>query len=1054
MVKNGWLKSKLSTHFQQILFAICIVFFVCASYFFIRYWFARTMLASRIGSQLNSIAHEREVQILAALAEQKKEIDILAHNAEFLSSFETLTSAAGQGKTSEAYKKEEAKLDQFFNQYPSTLHYKDFFLIDLQGTIFYVNKGEIIGKNLLEPQLSKSAITHSFNRVMMTLTPDVSEFSIDPLFKEPALFILQPILHNNRFMGILAVRLDETIFYKIIQNYSGLGKTGDIFVTKNIGDRVLFVAPSRLYSNVPFKKITNPDKDANTPARKASLGYTGYGLVTDSFGVKIIAAWRFVPQVDWGLAVGIQYSELSQSIQYMRLLYRIFYILALLGFFYFMYHIRNTHFIKRMRARLLSGRTIYLFLCVASIASIIINIFLIYQHTHITRKIFQEVKRHAELKVHAAVDLINQYTIQIEKITQTLARDLQTGSLQKEDVQTRISRDLKEVPDITSITIAYAPFAYDAQKRLFGIEAKHIDSQIQTNILQQDYMIPTSEEEQQTGWFDKAIKIGPFWSDPFYNAQTKKYEALYVLPFYKEGHKDPLGVIAVSYQLDKIISHVNEIEVGKTGYATVISSNGKFIYHPLAQYVKDKISILDIARGQNNQDLIDIGQKILTEKAGFGSYYDQKSKLQQWIVYEKMHPLKWTLAVFFSSESLNLPMEKLHKDRIWILIGIVITLLLLAMVISHIERGTYEAIRNFSIAMSVLFLGALLIFWAMTRKTPYQPSAQAIVVRDETNLDKFVAFLDLDAKQRSEKRPIVIPTGIIIHTLTFPDSNRVSVSGYVWQKFNKNMKVIRGIRFPEAAEAKFEEILQKPNAQQEIKGWNFTASFMQKHRYSWFPFDKVHIDIAIASADFENNVILAPDFNDYRSLDIDPYPGVINKIVIPGFNLERSYFSFATIPANDEVGLEGLRQVTEKVQLHYNIILERTLTNPFIIFLLPLLIILFSMFAVFLVTFRGNTKKDVFKSLSAYTALFFSMVILHQTLRSQYQAGELLYIEYFFFFTYITLLLLILHALIIKVSHLTAFVNTHISPYLRLFFWPVQFAVWFIVTMIIFYVYR
>ena len=259
---------------------------------------------------------------------------------------------------------------------------------------------------------------------------------------------------------------------------------------------------------------------------------------------------------------------------------------------------------------------------------------------------------------------------------------------------------------------------------------------------------------------------------------------------------------------------------------------------------------------------------------------------------------------------------------------------------------------------------------------------------------------------------------------------------------------------PEAAESHLEEVVRKVKDEYEIVGWNMQATFVQKHRYSWFPFDKVHIDIVIASADFENNVVIVPDFNGYQSLDIDPTPGIADKLAVPGFDLERSFFSFINLPAYDEVGLETLKKVTEKVQLHYNVILDRKLTNPLIIFFLPLLVILFSIYAVLLISFRNNISTEIFRSLSAYTAIFFSLIILHQTLRSQYQAGELLYFEYFFFFTYITILLLILHAVILRISHFTKFVSQKISPYLRVFFWFIQCLAWFVITMIIFYVIR
>ena len=105
--------------------------------------------------------------------------------------------------------------------------------------------------------------------------------------------------------------------------------------------------------------------------------------------------------------------------------------------------------------------------------------------------------------------------------------------------------------------------------------------------------------------------------------------------------------------------------------------------------------------------------------------------------------------------------------------------------------------------------GALIFFWYMVRKSPYQPPSDITVVRDQASMDKFIELLDLDALQRNEKKPIVVPTGIILHTVSFADVDKVTVSGYVWQKFKKGIDVVRGIRFPEAAEFEFKEVLNK-----------------------------------------------------------------------------------------------------------------------------------------------------------------------------------------------------------------------------------------------------
>lgn len=1034
-----------------------IISLIGLSYFLMGYVYNKATLVSKYGQQLHIIAKERQLKIIAALEEQKKQSSVLAAHHEFISLFKAVSDsfAASRDYKNPDYKKEEVKLDHFFNVYKATFNYRDIILIQPDGSMFYTSKIDLPRQNnLLDLSYQKSALSQSFMRIRVTHTTDISEFAIEPVVKEPAIFVLQPVFYEQQFIGLLAVWIDEAVFYHIIQNYTDLGRTGDIFVTKNIGDRVLFVAPSRLYSNVAFKKITNPDKYVNTPARKASLGYEGHGYIIDSFDVKIISAWLFVPQVDWGLAVGIQTVELLTHIHILGIWFLILLSVFLACFAYFVIQHRRWPLCQRGFKIIKAAWFIRILLWILFCISMFISMYLVWNHYKTTSTIFNGTKELAQLKVRTEAEIINQYMQEIEKIGQMIAQDLHDGLLTKDTLALRIKRDLKELPDIESITIAYAPFAFDPKKRLYGIQAKREGEQIIESVITSDYMIPGTASNPEIGWYDRALKQGTYWSAPYHNPQTKKQEVIYAVPFYQKDSNKIEGVVGIIYHMGKILAHVRAIEIGKTGYAVILSSTGQFISHPLEQYVKEGLTLTQILKQQNNQALKDITEQIIKGENGFGSFYDQNAHVHHWIAYEPIKTVKWTIAAFFSDESLDLPIQRLHQQRLWILISLVILLLLLSMIACHLEHPWVNTLRKWSVLTSFLFLGALIVFWVMVRKTVYQPGPQIAVMRDKTNLDKYIEFLNLDAGQRNETVPIIIPTGIVLYTVSFPDSNRIAVSGYLWQKLTKESNASIGIRLPEAAEFHSSQVINKQENNEHIVGWNFNATFNQKHRYSWFPFDRVHVDITIASADFEHNVVLVPDFDGYQSIEIDPLPGITNKIAVPGFELERSFFSFTTLESYEEVGLESLQNATEKVRLHYNVILDRKLINPFVIFFVPLLIILFSIYAVFLITFKGEPPFNVSMAIGSYTGIFFSLVLLHQTLRSQYQAGELLYLEYFFFFIYVTILLLTLHAMILRVGHMSEFITHKITPYLKIFFWPIQFALWFGVTMIIFYVLR
>lgn len=1017
------------------------------------------MLSSHItqktGNQLLKVAEAQKLRILGFIDEQRNNLAAVSDNAQIITLSEQILKtytfgAKGDFKnTSPEYKEFEKKLDQLLNQQNSLYQFKDMMLITTDGKIFYTFKNNLINVDLASEKSRTSALGQSFDRARMTFTTDISEFSVDPELNAPALYMLRPLFSEQRLIAIMAIQIDDALLYKIIQRYDDLGKTGDIFVTKNIGDRVIFVAPSRLYSHVTFKKITDPSKEENTPTRLGTSGKTGYGYLLDAYNIPVIASWTFIPQINVGLSVGIQYWEAAAPLWWYKMLCWLFGILLLLYLLWVAHYLGHLAFLRPVKNFIFSILFLKYLLWIVSLGMLFISGLIFWHRYHGYNKIVAQTIRTAESKVHGQVEFIQQTLLEVEKIASQIAQDLKSQALKKEDIGVRIARDLKEVPDLENITIAFAPFAFDPQKRLYGVEAKKTDGIVEANPVTYDYMVPGASSLVQSDWYNKAIKEGGGWSEPIFT-DSKQSKTVYTLPFYLPSKDKPAGVIAITYNLSKIIANIKNVEIGKLGYALLLNKDGLLVYHPLDQYLKNKLSLADIARENNNQDLKEIAQKIITHDKGMWNYTDTSVNTSYWFVSEKVPGINWFVVGNFSNESLPLPLSKLRKELIWAVVTLIIGLLLSAMLATRIWHGI-DGIRRWAIIAGIILAGSLIIFWNLTRMAPYEPSDSVVVVRDQTGLDKYIELIDVEAQQRNEKRPITIPTGIILYSVNFPDSNRVKLSGYLWQKVDKNQPIKSGVIFSEATESSFTEIFRKEEEGIETIGWNFSATFLQKHRYSLFPFDTVHINLLFSTADFENHVILTPDFSGYKSFDVDPLPGITNEISIPGYTLERSFFSFASIPAFDEVGLDALRKVTEKVRLHYNLILKRKLINPMIIFMLPLLIILFSIYAVFLVTQRRKGKFDAFKSIGAYTGLFFSLIILHQTLRSQVQSGELLYIEYFFFFTYITILLLVLHTLLLRISKKINSASEKISSYLKILFWPIQFALWFAITMVIFY---
>ena len=59
---------------------------------------------------------------------------------------------------------------------------------------------------------------------------------------------------NGAFIGVIAFEVDMTPVYKLIQDTTGLGNTGETLVGKKIGNQVVFLNPLRHDPNAALKE--------------------------------------------------------------------------------------------------------------------------------------------------------------------------------------------------------------------------------------------------------------------------------------------------------------------------------------------------------------------------------------------------------------------------------------------------------------------------------------------------------------------------------------------------------------------------------------------------------------------------------------------------------------------------------------------------------------------------------------------------------------------------------------------------------------------------------
>jgi diguanylate cyclase (GGDEF)-like protein len=114
---------------------------------------------------------------------------------------------------------------------------------------------------------------------------------------------------KGKFIGIIVFELNLNRFFERIQATTGLGGSGETLIGKRTGDSVHFLNPLRHASDSTPAPVIKLGDARGVPVQLAASGQSGSGIGIDYRGVEVVAAWRYIPAVAWGIVVKTDSSE-------------------------------------------------------------------------------------------------------------------------------------------------------------------------------------------------------------------------------------------------------------------------------------------------------------------------------------------------------------------------------------------------------------------------------------------------------------------------------------------------------------------------------------------------------------------------------------------------------------------------------------------------------------------------------------------------------------------------------------------------------------------------
>ncbi|TAG02726.1 MAG: HAMP domain-containing protein [Cytophagia bacterium] len=200
--------------------------------------------------------------------------------------------------------------------YKRTFGIEEVLLLNVKGDVVFssTDKPEL-GLNVrAEAWIKKTEISKIFDRSITYLQTQISDFTTYGALDRVTAFISTPVYNQNRrLIGVLIAQINNTEIEKIVNDYTGLGKTGESKIVAWLDSQMIFVTKIRHTSELFVKKEVYKNNPSH-PGLLALQGKSNFGITKDYRGIEVIAYWRYIPSMRSGIVVKMNKEEAFEPI--------------------------------------------------------------------------------------------------------------------------------------------------------------------------------------------------------------------------------------------------------------------------------------------------------------------------------------------------------------------------------------------------------------------------------------------------------------------------------------------------------------------------------------------------------------------------------------------------------------------------------------------------------------------------------------------------------------------------------------------------------------------
>ena len=220
------------------------------------------------------------------------------------------------------YRELDAFYRDHFKRFVEDAGYYDLFLISPQGEIVYSQAKEAdFGTSLITGPYRNSGLGRITRNALNTLQNGVSDFEYYPPSKGAiAAFMAFPVVVEGKLEGVVALQIYSERVFQVVTDNVGLGASGETVITRLLNERTaLVIAPLKHEPRAALEfKIPLHNPPFSIAIQSGLHGERGGGLKMDYRDKEVVAAWRYLPRMNWGIEVKMDADEVFASVKRVR----------------------------------------------------------------------------------------------------------------------------------------------------------------------------------------------------------------------------------------------------------------------------------------------------------------------------------------------------------------------------------------------------------------------------------------------------------------------------------------------------------------------------------------------------------------------------------------------------------------------------------------------------------------------------------------------------------------------------------------------------------------